>query len=103
MRRWALEKYKDGKKHQFQGKITRFSSYIDKKSGKRTETLLITDVLDEQGRPCTDHAWVAEKGIRKYGLETGKIYTFMARVGTYSRGQTAFDFQLKRLSNFKTA
>ncbi len=103
MRRWSLEKYKDGNKHLFSGKIERFGSFIDRASGKKVDTVLITDLFNENNEALTDHVWVKQKKMDKYGLKTGQRYTFMARVGTYQRGRTAADFQLKNLTQFAVA
>lgn len=103
MRRWTLEKYTDGNKHRFKGTIERFGSYTDRESGKIIKTVLLTSIEDENDRPCTDHAWVKDKCIDKYGLKKGERYSFMARVGTYKRGRTARDYQLKNLTQFTAA
>ena len=103
MRRWSLEKYKDGNKHSFSGKIERFGSFIDRASGKKVDTVLITDLSGEDNTILTDHVWVKQKKVNKYNIIPGKRYTFKARVGTYQRGRTAADFQLKNLTQFAVA
>ncbi len=103
MRRWELEKYKDGGKHLFKGKVERFGSFIDKATGKKVDTVLITGLFGEDDKPITDHVWISDRKIGKYELKAGVKYTFMARVGTYNRGRTASDFQLKGVTQFAVA
>lgn len=102
MKRYKLEKYKDGEKHLFKATVDRFGSYPDKESGKYVQTILFSDIYGEDKKRCADHSWIEiDKKIQNANLMVGETYTFMARVGIYKRGRTASDFHLKNLCQFK--
>ena len=103
MRRWSLEKYQDGNKHIFSGKVERFGSFTDKESGKKIDTVLITNLTGEDNKELSDHVWITDRKIAKYELKKGLRYTFRAKVGTYRKGRSVTDYQLKSLSQFAIA
>ena len=101
--RIKLGKYQDGEKHRFEATYIRKGSYIDRTTGKQKMTVLLGGITDEYDRECADHAWIPVKCVEKYQFKQGKRYTFMARVGTYKRGRTASDFQLRDICQVAAA
>lgn len=102
--RYKLEKYQGGEKHIFTAKMARRGGYINRNTGKNENTILFTNVTDEDGRIVTDHAWVREDSyLRECSLTKGMVYSFEAKVGTYNRGRTAKDYQLNRIRQLKAA
>lgn len=102
--RHKLGTYQDSKKHIFTAKMIRYGSYYDHEKKESTVTILFRDVKNTNGETLTDHVWVREDSYMKNTkLKEGKIYSFEAKVGTYSRGRTAKDYQLSRIRQIKAA
>lgn len=102
--RKQLAKIQDGKKHTFKATMARYGSFVDRETGKRLRTILLTDIRDDTGRVLTDHAWVREDSYLKgMTLVEGVDYTFEARVGIYDRGCTAKDYRLARIRKMAAA
>lgn len=102
--RHKLEEYQGKEKHRFTAKVIRYGSFYDYEKKENTTTILFRDVKSESGEVLTDHVWVRQDSYMKsIALKEGKVYSFEAKVGTYSRGRTARDFQLNKLRQFKAA
>ena len=72
------------------GSFTATISRIGKKNnfrGAPSETVLFTDVRNEQGEPVTDHIWfTVGKKLAGVFANVGKKVSFEARVTGYTKG-----------------